>query len=441
MYQPPPILEATAHMRFGAVRSADLVEGCLERIREFDSSIGAWEKVDECGARAAARACDERRVARVDHGALYGIPIGIKDVIDVAGMPTRAGSSLRSDYVAAEDAPVVAALRAAGAVILGKTVTCEFACFDPARTKNPWNRAHTPGGSSSGSAAAVASRMCLGAVGTQTGGSVIRPAAYCGIVGYKPTFGAVSRAGVVPVSEHLDHVGFFGRRVSDVAVLATAVRGPLARGSQGSLTDFHDSAAAPRLGVLGGIFRERADGEMRRLLESALQSLQAVGARIEHLDAPHGIEDALRWHRLIMAYDAARYHQAAFDRQPTAYGPNISHLIREGLAVSTGEYQAALEHQEHYTAAVQPLFTGFDALVMPATPTTAPASLETTGDPTFNSVWSYVGTPAVTIPCGFDQNAMPAGLQLVGPRDGDGPLLATALWCEKHLDVHAALPW
>ncbi len=202
---------------------------------------------------------------------MHGIPIGIKDIIDVAGLPTRAGSPLRADHVAVCDAPIVAKLRAAGAIILGKTVTCEFACFDPSPTRNPWNLAHTPGGSSSGSAAAVAAGMCLGALGTQTGGSIIRPAAYCGIAGFKPSFDRISRSGVVPVSGHLDHVGLFARRIADLALLAESFELFQWMGQE--------TETPPRLGILGGMFHDLADDEMRSLFQQAVDRLQQSGRK------------------------------------------------------------------------------------------------------------------------------------------------------------------
>lgn len=413
------------------------VERCLERIREFDGRLRAWEHVDEEGARSAARILDEQAAAGSRRGPLHGIPIGIKDIIDVAGMPTRAGSPLRAGHMATEDAPVVAALRAAGAVILGKTVTCEFACFDPAPTRNPWNLERTPGGSSSGSAAAVATGMCPVALGTQTGGSVIRPAAYCGIVGFKPTFDAISCEGVVPFSGHLDHIGFFGQQVIDVARLASAVcvwPAPTLLETEQDSTD--SQPRAPRLAVLGGMFRERADAEVRRLFTDALRHLPAD---VEHRDAPQGLEDVIRYQRLISACDALEYHRAAFQQHPTAFGPKISSLLREAMSVSPSEYQRALDHQRQYTAAIEPLFEGIDALVMPATPTTAPG-LDTTGDPLFNSIWSYVGTPAVCVPCGLDSSGMPAALQFVGRRGGDEPLLLTAQWYELNRPSIGAPP-
>jgi aspartyl-tRNA(Asn)/glutamyl-tRNA(Gln) amidotransferase subunit A len=432
------IIDAAAHLIMDTLTSEELVELCLHRIRRRDPRIHAWEVVDEAGAIAAARRLDGQRTAGGERGMLDGIPVGIKDVIDVQGLPTRAGSSLRAGRTVAADAPVVAKLRAAGAVILGKTVTCQFASFDPSPTRNPWNQAHTPGGSSSGSAAAVASGMCLGAIGTQTGGSVIRPAAYCGIVGYKPTFEWVSREGVVPVSEHLDHVGFFGHCVSDVFALASAVCESLLRQSAGSLASLPGSRSPQRLGVLGGLFHEIADEETRRLLQLALEKFRSAGARVESCEAPAGIEDALRHHHTITIYDVAQYHREAFATQAAAYGPNLSSLIREGLTVSAQAYRRALEHQQHFTAAIRPVFEGYDALLMPATPTTAPARLDTTGDPIFNAAWSYAGTPAICIPCGLDAGGMPAAVQLVGQRDADYSLLAAAMWCEDVLAFNAA---
>src|SRR5262245_19352757 len=217
MNMPRSILDAATQMHERQLTTRQLVDRCLARIEEREDQLHAWVLVDAGGARAAADKLGEELARGVCRGPLHGIPIGVKDIIDVEGWPTRAGSPLREGHIARQDATVVARLRAAGAVLLGKTVTTEFACFDPPPTVNPWNHACTPGGSSSGSAAALATQMCLGALGSQTGGSITRPAAYCGVAGCKPTFGRVSRAGVVPISHHLDHVGPMGRRVSDLA--------------------------------------------------------------------------------------------------------------------------------------------------------------------------------------------------------------------------------
>jgi aspartyl-tRNA(Asn)/glutamyl-tRNA(Gln) amidotransferase subunit A len=274
--------------------------------------------------------------------------------------------------------------------------------------------------------------MCLGAVGTQTGGSIIRPAAYCGIAGYKPTFDRISRAGVVPVSGHLDHVGFFARRITDFALLAESFV-PFPFNGQ-------ETESPPRLALLGGMFHELADDEMRRLFQQAIDHLQQAGAKITHLNPPASLNEslhtALRHHRTIMAHDAAAYHRAAFAENRAAFGPNLTSLLDEGLAISASEYQAALDQQRHFAASIQPLFEGFDAFVTPATPTTAPPRLDTTGDPRFNAPWSYAGVPTACTPCGLDAAGMPAGLQLVGPHGGDAGLLATAHWCEGRLNFN-----
>ena len=260
--------------------------------------------------RRAADALDREAAEGRWRGPLHGIPIGIKDIIDVAGLPTRAGSPLRAEHVAAADAPLVARLRAAGAVILGKTVTVEFACFDPSPTRNPWNAAHTPGGSSSGSAAAVAARMCMAAVGTQTGGSLVRPSAYCGVATFKPTYGRIDVEGVVPVSWHLDTVGPIARRVDDLAMLTAVMAGETPPDPQTPL------ARPPRLGLVMPFFMEQASPGIRDATEVALARLRAAGAEVEQVTAlPDGFEEILDMQWRIMAVDAAAWHRETFPAQ------------------------------------------------------------------------------------------------------------------------------
>ncbi|HEY1785446.1 MAG TPA: amidase, partial [Pirellulales bacterium] len=429
MTLPPSLHQAALDLLSRKISSVELVRGCLDRIRQVDDSVHAWVVVDEERALAAAHAADDRGGFGSSRHGLSGLPIGIKDIIDVAGLPTRAGSPLRANHVAASDAPIVAKLRAAGAIILGKTVTCEFACFDPSPTRNPWNLAHTPGGSSSGSAAAVAACMCLGAVGTQTGGSVIRPAAYCGVAGFKPTYDRIDRAGVVPLSGHLDHVGMFAGRVADLVLLVDSVMPSAAI----SAIRENDARRPPRLGVLGGMFHEFADDETRRLFQQATERLQDAGAVLKHLEPPAALRESLAYHHTIVACDAAEYHRAAFAENRAAFGPNLASLLDQGLAIPRKEYQAALEHHQHFGASIQPLFEGFDAFITPAAPTTAPARLDTTGDPRFNAVWSYAGVPTACTPCGLDAAGMPAAIQLIGPRGSDAAVLSAAIWCEPAL--------
>ncbi|MBN2474075.1 MAG: amidase [Pirellulales bacterium] len=448
MDKPLTITEASRRIRDGRLAPLELVETCLEQIDRFDDQVHAWVTVDEQQARRTA----EMLGRQTPRGPLHGIPLGIKDIADVEGLPTRAGSPLREDHVARQDAPLVAALRRAGAILLGKTVTVEFACFDPSPTLNPWDPQwrHTPGGSSSGSAVAVALGMCPAAIGTQTGGSLVRPATYCGVATCKPTFGRIDTGGIVPVSYHLDHPGPMARTVDDLEILLRclvasggAAEGPPPKPQPGGRRDESaDSSrpAAPRLGLLEQFFMEEVDQPVREVTLSALARLREAGAKLEPLAFPDGFEQVQPMHRTIMAVEAAEYHRRQFADHRDSYGPLISSLLDEGLTISAVQYAAALAWQRRFRRRVATLFEEVDALIMPSTDTTAPASLETTGTPKFQAPWSCAGVPVVSLPSGVASDGMPAAVQLVGPAGDDWRLLQVARWCERWLAFDALPP-
>jgi Asp-tRNA(Asn)/Glu-tRNA(Gln) amidotransferase A subunit family amidase len=437
MLEPLSVSEAARRIQTSQTTPLELVERCLGQIGRWEDQVHAWVVVDVEGARQAARRLGDEIARGKSRGPLHGIPVGVKDIVDVKGFPTRAGSPLTEVTPKQTDAPLVAALRRAGAVILGKTVTCQFAGFDPSPTRNPWSLDHTPGGSSSGSAAAVAMGMCLGAIGSQTGGSLVRPASYCGVAAFKPSFGHVPTEGVVPVSYHLDHPGPIARTARDLDCILRqffAVRGVGAA----------DHAIPPRLGLMEGFFKEEADQRIRRVTEAALRTLSQSGAPIQPLALPEGFDEVHRMHRRIMAVEAAACHRPSFTRHRDAYGPAMTAMLDEGLATSAVDYAAALAHQRAFQRAAAGLFTPHsppDALVMPATDTTAPGSLATTGDSKFQAPWSYAGLPVVSIPCGLASDGMPAALQLVGRKDNDAALLEIAQWCEGRLDFREVPRW
>ena len=421
-----------------------LIETCLERIDRFEDRVHAWVVVDRAGAAQAAERAAREIAEGNDRGPLHGIPLGIKDIFDVQGMPTRAGSSLTDAGPAAEDATVVARLRAAGAIILGKTVTTEFACFDPAPTRNPWNLDHTPGGSSSGSAAALALGMCIGAIGSQTGGSITRPASYCGVAGCKPTFGRTSRAGVVPLSFHLDHVGPMARTAADCAVMLAVIAGPDPRdpdaAPRATLQLDQDATPPPRLGVIWPYFFDEADREVAELTRYAIHSLVERGAGLVELPLPEGWPQVHAMHRRIYVAEAADVHRRQYAAPRDGYGPQVTALLAEGFAVSMADYQEALRHQLGFGNAMARTLGEVDALAIPSTVTAAPGSLESTGDPRFNSPWSYAGTPTVSIPCALTAAGMPISLQLVGRAWSEARLLAVAAWCEEKLGFNMTPP-
>jgi aspartyl-tRNA(Asn)/glutamyl-tRNA(Gln) amidotransferase subunit A len=421
----PSITEAAQQIRARTLTPVGLLDRCLENIRNYEDRIHAWVRVDEAGAR---RTADERtrEAAKGEfHGPLHGIPVGIKDIIDVEGWPTEAGSPIRAGHVAAADAPLVAALRRAGAVILGKTVTVEFACFDPSPTRNPWNLAHTPGGSSSGSAAALATNMCLGALGTQTGGSLVRPSTYCGVATCKPTYGTLAMEGIVPVSYHLDHPGPMARTVADLAILLHCLTGR---------EEFRSVPLSPppRLGFLQAVMHDASEG-VRQVTDAALARLRAGGAQIDVVAVPEEFGRVLAIHRRIMSVEAAAYHREQFAAPRDQYGPMITALLDEGLEVLGVDYAAALAWQREFRKLAASLVRDFDALVMPSTDTTAPATLTTTGTPKFQAAWSVSGLPVVSIPCGVAGDGMPSAVQLIGGPNSEAWLLRVALWCEQQI--------
>jgi aspartyl-tRNA(Asn)/glutamyl-tRNA(Gln) amidotransferase subunit A len=406
----------------------------------LETTYRAWVLVDAEGARRRAGELDDLRRRGQSAGPLHGIPLGVKDIFDTAGWPTLAGSPLRAGHVAAVDAPLVRRLRESGAILLGKTVTTEFACFDPPPTRNPWNPAHTPGGSSSGSAAGVALGMCLGAVGSQTGGSITRPASYCGVCGAKPTIGALERRGIVPVSFHLDHPGAIGQSAADLHVLIACMAGPRTHDRWKRAGGAADGLTAPRLGILGEFFHDEADQETRQAIDVTVERLRTAGATCQPAALPPSFAQVHRHHWRIMAVEAALVHREAFERDRDAYSNSLAALLDEGLRTGSLEYAQALAHQRQFRGDAERLALGFDALVCPATPTPAPSRLDTTGDPRFNSPWSYAGLPTVSLPIALSSAGMPIGLQLVASAWSEPRLFAVAGWCERAIGWERGRP-
>jgi aspartyl-tRNA(Asn)/glutamyl-tRNA(Gln) amidotransferase subunit A len=431
----PSITAAAASLRQGKLSPRDLVDACLEQIRRFDGEVQAWVCVDRERAQREADRLSALLAAGEDLGPLHGIPVGVKDIVDVQGLPTEAGSPLLKGRVADEDAPVVACLRQAGAIILGKTVTTEFACLDPAATRNPWNLTHTPGGSSSGSAAAVALHMCFAALGSQTAGSLTRPAAYCGVAALKPTFGVLDLTGVVPISSHLDHLGVIARCTADLGALLTAMQT-----GQSSATTWTVPDQSPRLHVIEQFFLEQADEDVRGVTEAACERLRQAGAALASLTLPRSFAPVHLMHHFIMAVDAADNHCETFSEHASAYRPKVASLISEGLATMALDYARALRHQAIFRRDMAAVLGADRIAVTPATPTAAPAGLDSTGDPSFNTPWSHAGLPTVTIPCGLTPAGLPCGLQFIGPAHGEAELLRVAGWCEAVLRFEASPP-
>lgn len=428
--------EEICHSRLSPV---DLLESCLDRIERLEPRVRAWVLVDREAVRAEAKRQDAEIKSGHWRGPLHGIPLGIKDIIDVFDLPTAAGSRRWANSVARRDATVVRRLRQAGAVLVGKTTTTAYASFDPPKTRNPWDSGRTPGGSSSGSAAAVASGMCLGALGSQTGGSITRPASYCGVAGCKPTWGRVSVDGVVPLAPSMDHVGPMARCVRDLAILLRTIAGKdphdpacSAKAVPDILARLSGPLPPPRLGRLRGLFESMAEPAVRELMDRAAEDFRSRGATVIDIASPAGFGEVLPRHRTIMAVEAAAYHQPRLERHPEDYPPNIRALLDEGLACPAPEYARCKEHQTQLRASMLSCFDAVDALLTPATTMPAPAA-ETTGDPAFNSPWSYTGLPTVSFPVAWSREGLPLALQLVGRPWGEAALFVAAAWCEEVL--------
>jgi aspartyl-tRNA(Asn)/glutamyl-tRNA(Gln) amidotransferase subunit A len=421
------VREAADRIRRGACSAVALVEACLARVRALEPEVLAWAHLDADGALAAAREREaEARAGRL-RGPLHGVPVGIKDIFDVAGMPTTAGARAFAHTQPSRDSTAVARLRAAGAVVLGKTHTTQFAFRDPAPTRNPWNHAHTPGGSSSGSAAAVAARMVPGAIGSQTVGSILRPAAFCGVVGLKGPHGLVPLDGVVPLAWSLDHAGPFARSVADAALLLSVL---------GDVVLEQPAVQAPRL-ALGRQLFDRAEPALRRHLESVAERLAAAGARVTELTLPAPFTEIHAAGQVIVEVEAATYHQAAFARHTADYGAGIGEAVAHGLKRPATEYVAANRTRLAFREAMLPLLEAHDALLSPTAPGPAPSGLGWTGDASLCAPWTSAGVPSITLPTGLDAAGLPLALQLVQAPAGLPRLLGVAAWCERVIGFDA----
>lgn len=429
--------DAVCAISQGVISSEQLVEACLARIRATEPQVQAWQALDEAHALVQARARDlDRREGRAC-GPLHGVPVGIKDIIDTADLPTEDGTVLHAGRTPDRDATVVALLRAAGAVILGKTVTTELATYTPGKTRNPHHLERTPGGSSSGSAACVAAGMAPLALGSQTNGSVIRPASYCGVFGFKPTHGWISRHGILKLSRTLDSVGVFARSLEDVALLAEQLmvhdgmdpdtraraRVPL----QATLAQ--EPPMPPRLAWVKTPAWERADADTR---EAFAELAQGLGVHCEEYVLGDSLAQAWDWHRTIMESEMAFNLQIEWERGREQLSAPLREQLARGREVRALDYQVALARKAQVAAGFDELFDRFDAILTPAAVGTAPA-LTSTGDPSFCTLWSLCGMPACSLPLLSGADGLPLGVQLVGQRDADARLLRTAGWLVRRV--------
>ncbi len=426
--------DATRLIRDGVIRSEQLVEACLTRAREVDADVQAWAFLDPDHALAQARSADEVRLSGQPIGPLHGVPVGIKDIIDTADMPTENGSVLHAGRTPSRDATMVAMLRAAGAVIMGKTVTTEFAGRAPGKTRNPHDPAHTPGGSSSGSAAAVAAGMVPLTLGSQTNGSTVRPASFCGVYGFKPTHGLIPRHGMFRLSRTLDHVGLFARTIEDIALLAEQLMGYDERDPDSrprARIPYRDVAAEePPLPPMFALVRtprwDRVDDDAK---EAFAELTDHLGERVEELELSDAVEEAHEWHRVIMEAEMAVNLGREWDKAPTRLSASLRARLERGREVGAVDYLRALARIPELNESFGALFSErYDAILTPAATGTAPQGLDSTGDPTFCTLWTLCGMPALSVPLMQGANGLPLGVQLVGPRHGDARLLRTARW-------------
>jgi Asp-tRNA(Asn)/Glu-tRNA(Gln) amidotransferase A subunit family amidase len=411
-------------IRSGAFSAQDVVRSCLDRITGLEAAVQAWTFLDPDIALAQARTLDRRRAAGEPCGPLHGVPVGIKDIIDTADMPTENGTVLHAGRRPAKDATVVARLRAAGAIIMGKTVTTELATYFPGKTRNPHDPEHTPGGSSSGSAAAVAAGMVPLAVGTQTNGSVIRPAAFCGVVGFKPSYGLISRDGVLRQSPAMDQIGVFARTPEDAALLAGILCDDAALprrpgGAGGPATKL------PRMAFVKTAIWNRTAFDAREALTGLAARLGGTVIEIEMPQAAAGVWD---WQRTVMEAEIAAHYDAEWRQGRDRLSASLRSQIERGRAIAAADYRHALEQIPLINAAFEPLYANGDVILTPAVAGTAPRGLDSTGDPAFCTLWTFCGMPALSLPLLQGANGLPLGVQLVAPRGHDVPLLQAARW-------------
>lgn len=431
--------ESAQRIAQGRLTAEELVSACLERIRQVEPTVQAWQFLDEEHALSQARAADERRRSGEPVGALCGIPVGIKDIIDTADMPTENGTVLDKGRMPRRDAAVVGKLRAAGAVVMGKTVSTECAYFNPGKTRNPHNPEHTPGGSSSGSAAAVAAHMVPLALGSQTAGSVIRPGAFCGVYAMKPTHGLIPRAGVLQLSRTLDHIGLFARSLDDLALLATELVGydeadpdtrPRARIPFEAVLN-EAPPVEPMFAFIKTPHWARTDADTK---EAYAELVGSLGDRVEEVELFASASDAWDWQRTIMEAEMAANLEPLWSRGRERLSERLRSLIERGAETRALDYQRILRKLPALIGSFDELFTErYDAILTPPALGPAPKGLASTGDPVFCVLWTLLGMPALTLPLMQGANGLPLGVQLVGRRNFDARLLRTARWLEKRL--------
>lgn len=422
------LLEAAQGIREGKFSSAEYTRSCLKRIYAMEERLLAWAWIDHERAIDLAEAAD-RQFALGEIGALHGIPVGVKDIIDVRGVPTGMGSPIYQDNVPNESAKVVRKFEQAGAFVMGKTVTAELAFLTPGKTRNPWNPAHTPGGSSMGSAAAVAAGFIPAALGTQTKGSVIRPAAFCGVVGYKPSQGTIANHGTLDYSPTLDQTGVFTRSVVDAAWLTSCLAEP-----QNQVSDkVREFSTTPKLAAVRSPLWTLTLQEQRNVFAENAKRLREAGADIVETELPAAFNQAHPMLHRIMVYEAAKFFRDIQSRNRDRISAALNDLLDEGPRIGETAYQDALMLRKQLQQDLLEFLRNFDAIITPPATGEAPATLENTGDPSLCTTWNFCGAPAISIPTALGPRGLPLGLQIVGRYSQDDQLLSVAKWCETQL--------
>ena len=436
-------LEAREAIEEGILTSVELVEACFERIDEVEESIGAWAHLDRETALEQARQADNFRRRGLPLGALHGLPVGIKDIIDTSDYPTERGSVIYQGRTPTTDATLVSLLREAGAIILGKTVTTELAVYTPGKTRNPHNTDHTPGGSSSGSAAAVAAGMVALSVGTQTNGSVIRPASYCGVYGFKPSFARISRSGIMTQSKPLDTVGVFARSLEDLALISDVlmrfdsqdsdmkpVAPPCIAGVMAEDVPVNPHFAFVRTPMWGQVEQSTKDG-FRELIDSVNEENSVI---IDVVDLPAQFGDIYKDHRNIMETDLAASFAKEYRDSKSQLSAELCEMIERGQKVLATEYNASLSKIKDYSEYLNDFFDEYDAILTPSTPGAAPAGIDNTGSPIMNTIWTSCGNPVINLPLLQNLDGLPVGVQIVAGKGDDARLFRTSRWLLEFLN-------
>lgn len=438
---------AAREIRDKSLSPVSLAQSLLDRIDALDPALKAWVTIDREEVISTARELEEELTEKGPRGPIHGVPVGLKDIFYTEGMLTAAGSRIYADFVPKYDATTVTKIKEAGGIILGKAVTTEFAMADPSPTLNPWNKAHTPGGSSSGSSVAVATRMCAAALGSQTGGSTCRPAAYNGIVGLKATYGRISRYGVVPVSWSLDTVGILVRSVEDGAVMLQVMAG-FDEKDPGSanvavpdyIQEMENLTRPPRIGLIKEFYSGRSSAEVWNHTEEVAQRLAQAGAEIVEIGLPESFATAHDCQRIVSNVECAAFHEQWYRERADDYGEKLRASIEVGMLIPGIRYVQAQRLRRHFRRDMVDMVKQVDAVMTPSAPSPAPLGLESTGDPVFQQPWTSSGLPSIAIPSGLSSAGLPLSVQFGGLPFKEGVLLAAARWCETALGVDLSPP-